>query len=233
MAAGPSSIILSLPELIGLWRYPVKGMAGVVLDEAAVYWHGLDGDRRWAFVRPGLERSDFPWLTIRERSDLACFVPRIDGSTTFVRTPAGAEHDVADPALAAELGDGVRVIKQNRGVFDTAPLSLISAASVTALCERAGVAPDAQRFRPNLLIDGVAAFEEEDWVGRELRIGDAVMRVDRRDQRCVVTNVDPATGRRTPAVLKTIAKERDACLGVYGTTVTPGRVRVGDPVAPA
>ena len=222
-----------MPEIAGLWRYPVKGMAGEALEDAEVYWHGLTGDRRWAFVRPGLERSDFPWLTIRERSDLASFVPRLDGSTVIVRTPGGMELDVADPVLAAALGKGVRVIQQNRGVFDTAPLSLISSATVTVLCERAGVAADPLRFRPNLLVDGVDGFEEDRWVGREVRIGGAVMRVDRRDQRCVVTNVDPATGARTPAVLRAIAQERDACLGVYGTTVTPGRVRVGDPVSRA
>jgi hypothetical protein len=56
------------------------------------------------------------------------------------------------------------------------------------------------------------------------------MRVDRRDGRCVVVDVDPATLGRSPGVLRTIAKQRDACLGVYGSTVTPGRVAVGDAV---
>ena len=49
----------------GLWRYPVKSMAGEALAQADVSWHGFAGDRRWAFVRPGIVRSDFPWLTIR------------------------------------------------------------------------------------------------------------------------------------------------------------------------
>jgi hypothetical protein len=51
---------------------------------------------------------------------------RPDASVTLVRTPAGAELDVADPALAAELGPGVHVIKLRRGAFDTMPLSLLS-----------------------------------------------------------------------------------------------------------
>ncbi len=220
----------SVPEIVGLWRYPVKGMAGEALDAVDVSWHGLADDRRWAFVRPGLERSDFPWLTIRERSDLASFVPFLTGSVARVRTPAGDEHDVTDPALAAELGAGVRLIKQNRGVFDSAPLSLLSEATVAALGDRVGRALDPLRFRPNLLVTGVEAFGEEAWVGRELRLGELVMRVDRRDQRCVVATVDPETSERDPAVLRTIAQERGTCLGVYGSTVTPGRVRVGDPV---
>ena len=51
----------------------------------------------------------------------------------MVRTPAGAELEVIDPALAAELGGGVRVIKQNIGVFDTMPLSLITTQAIASL----------------------------------------------------------------------------------------------------
>ena len=73
-------------------------------------------------------------------------------------------------------------------------------------------------------------FAEDSWVGSVLQIGEVRMRVDLRDERCVVVNVDPTTSERDPAILETIARERDACLGVYGSTVAPGRVAVGDPV---
>ncbi len=56
------------------------------------------------------------------------------------------------------------------------------------------------------------------------------MRVDARDKRCGVVNVDPATALRDPAVLRAIAEHRQVCLGVYGSTVEPGGVNVGDPV---
>ena len=64
-----------------------------------------------------------------------------------------------------------------------------------------------------------------------VRIGDVRMRVNQRDQRCIMVNVDPQTTKRNAAVLRAIGRERQACLGVYGTTVTPGRVAVGDPVS--
>jgi uncharacterized protein YcbX len=219
-----------------LWRYPVKSMAGERLDRAEVSWHGVEGDRRWAFVRPGLERSNFPWLTIRERPEMAHFTPsfsdpgRPDDSATIVRTPEGEELDVADPALAARLGDGVRVIKQNRGIPDIAPLSLMSTATIAGLARLVEARLDVRRFRPNLLVDVSGDFPEDDWVGRVLRIGGARMRVDQRDRRCVMINVDPDTTERDAAVLKAVARERDTCLGVYGTTVQPGPVAVGDAV---
>ena len=70
-------------------------MAAEELAGAEVSWHGLAGDRRWAFIRDGQVRSGFPWLTIRERPQMARYRPRFaepdrpDASLTLVRTPLG------------------------------------------------------------------------------------------------------------------------------------------------
>jgi uncharacterized protein YcbX len=224
-------------RVAALWRYPVKSMAAEELDGVEVSWHGLAGDRRWAFIRGGQERSGFPWLTIRELPELAHYRPRFaeparpDASPTLVRTPSGGELDVADPALAAELGPGVRVIKQDRGVFDTMPLSLLSAQALAGLGRLVGTEPAAGRFRPNLLVDVPGRdFPEDDWVGRVLRIGGLRIRVDQRDKRCVMVTIDPVTLHRDRRILRAIARKRDTRFGVYGSTVEPGRVEVGDPV---
>jgi hypothetical protein len=74
-------------------------------------------------------------------------------------------------------------------------------------------------------------FPEDAWIGSMLRIGGLRMRVDQRDQRCVMVTVDPVTLRRDPAILRAIARERDTRFGVYGSTMTPGRIAVGDLVA--
>lgn len=225
-------------RVAGLWRYPVKSMAAESLDEVDVSWHGLAGDRRWAFVQDGLVRSGFPWLTIREHPALRHHTPsfvepdRPDSSATTVRTPAGREFDVTDPELASELGEGIRVIKQDRGVFDTMPLSLITTQTIAGLGALVGADLEVQRFRPNLLVESSAgdAFPEDAWVGSVLQLGGLRMRADKRDQRCVMVNVDPVTNERDAAILRTIARERQTCLGVYGSTVEPGRVAVGDRV---
>jgi uncharacterized protein YcbX len=226
-------------RVVALWRYPVKSMGAEPLEGAELSWHGVAGDRRWGFIRDGMERSGFPWLTIRELPEMGLYRPRFaepgrpDGSATLVRTPGGIEVDVVDPALAAELGHGARVIKQDRGIFDTFPLSLLTTQTLAGLAALVGTPLDVQRFRPNLLIDAPdgGPFPEDDWVGSILRIGRARVRVDKRDGRCVMVNVDPATTRRDPAVLRAIARERDACLGVYGSVVQPGIVQAGDEVA--
>jgi uncharacterized protein YcbX len=150
-------------RVVALWRYPVKSMAGEDLDSVEVSWQGLAGDRRWAFVRAGQVRSGFPWLTIRQRPELAHYRPRFtdpdrpDASPTVVCTPAGADVDVAAPALAAELGRGVRVMRQHRGIFDTLPLSLLTTQTVAALGRLVGTDLTPARFRPNFLVDAAGA----------------------------------------------------------------------------
>lgn len=226
-------------RVVGLWRYPVKSMAAEALAEVDVSWHGLAGDRRWAFIRSDAPRSGFPWFTLRQRADLNHYRPsfvepeRPDKSPTVVRTPSGAVLEVTDQALAAELDPaGIRAIKQDRGIFDTFPLSLVTTQTLSALGEMVGDRLDVSRFRPNLLVEATddAPFQEDHWVGRVLQIGGLRMRIDQRDGRCVVITIDPATTVRTPEILRTVARERQGCLGVYGSTVAPGRVSVGDAV---
>jgi hypothetical protein len=219
-------------------RYPVKSMAAEPVEGVDVSWHGLAGDRRWAFVRPGRPSNGAPWLTLRQRNDLNGYQPgwadpeRPDASAVIVRTPAGARLDVTAPALAAEIGEGVRVMKLNRGTFDALPLSLITTRAVESLGALLGTDLNVLRFRPNLVVEplGTAAFPEDEWVGRALTVGTTWMRIDAHDKRCVVVNIDPVTGRRDPAVLRAIAAHRESRLGVYGSTVRPGRVAVGDSV---
>jgi len=234
----PTSPAREVGRVVSLWRYPVKSMAAEPLEEVEASWHGFAGDRRWAFIQDGMVENGFPWMTIRERAEMRDYRPSFadpaepDASPVRVRTPAGQTFEVFDPALAAELGAGVRVIKQHRGVFDTLPLSLITTHTIASLGERVGATLEVQRFRPNLVVEasGGAPFLEDEWVGRVLRLGGMRMRVDKRDTRCVIVNIDPETHERNAAVLRTIARDRQACLGVYGSTVEPGRVSVGDRV---
>lgn len=226
-------------RVVGLWRYPVKSMGAEELAEVDVSWHGLAGDRRWAFIRNGVVQSGFPWLTLRERGDMSRYRPsfvdpaRPDKSPTVVQTPSGDIFDVADPALGADLcPSGAQVIKQDRGIFDTFPLSLITTGTIARLGDMVGARLDIQRFRPNILVEAAeeAPFAEDSWVGCILRIGGMRMRVDKRDGRCVVITIDPATAERSPEILRAVAQDRQGCLGVYGSVVEPGRVAVNDPV---
>ncbi len=219
-----------------IWRYPVKSMAGELLPRADVSWQGLAGDRRWAFIRPGIPRSGFSWLTIRQQPRMWHYHPASPTPPIpIARRRSCARRTAASSTspthgLAAELGDDLRVIKQDRGIFDSLPLSLITTRSIAdleALLELGAGELDPRRFRPNLLVEpyGADPFPEDGWLGAVLRIGSLRMRVDRQDPRCVVITVDPDRLDSTPAVLRTVVQQRGTFLGVYGSTVTPERFR--------
>lgn len=226
-------------RVVGLWRYPVKSMGPEGLVEAEVGWNGLSGDRRWAFVQDSKVQSSFPWLTLRDCPTMGQYIPSFryprhpDTSPTSVKTPRGDQFDIADSQLSAELSDGgARVIRYARGVFDTFPLSLITTQTITRLGEIVGETLDVQRFRPNILVEAIEdkPFQEDSWVGKVLCVGGIRIRVDKRDGRCVVITIDPATAEQNPSILRAVQRERQGSLGVYATTVEPGSVFTGDTV---
>lgn len=228
-----------------LYLYPVKSMAGEALEEAQIGWHGITGDRRYAFVQTG-DPSGFPWLTARQLPQMLHYVPRytapIDERHTNVQvqTPDGRTLALSDPALAAELaaayGAPTHLIKLYNGTFDELPLSLISIETLRALSESTGVSLNAPRFRPSIVIETQTGqpFLEDTWMNRQLVFGDredaVAMRVNERDPRCVMVNIDPHTLEKDANVLRTIAKTRASCLGVYGVPEHLGTIRVGDVV---
>ena len=151
----------------------------------------------------------------------------------LVQTPSGTAFEVTDSALATELWPrGVRVVRHNRGMFDTFPLSLITTQTIAQLSATVGAPLDVQRFRPNILVEATdeTPFPEDDWIGCVLRVGGSRMRIDKRDGRCVVITIDPETTEQDPAILRAVVGDRQGSLGVYATTVDPGRLALNDPV---
>jgi uncharacterized protein YcbX len=223
-----------------IYRYPVKSMAGELLASAQLGWHGLDGDRRLAFVRSGI-RSGVPWLTAGKLASLITYVPLRDAEDALpsrVRTPNGEELELHGDALRAELttahGAPVELMRIDNGIFDDAPLSIITTSAVAAVTGEAGVDADARRFRPNLLVEtpSGSSFPEDEWVGRTLRIGEGAeapaVSVCVRDLRCVMINLDPETAVADARLLKASVRINETCAGVYATIIKTGLVRVGD-----
>ncbi len=145
-------------------------------------------------------------------------------------------------ALSERLGQPLRLVAGDPAIDRGADgaVTLISRASLARLASEAGVEQvDARRFRMLVEIDGVAAHEEDAWVGKRVRIGAALVRFDGHVGRCLITRRDPETGRidlPTLDVLRAYRGDVDATeplpFGIYGRVLQPGRVTVGDPVAP-
>jgi uncharacterized protein len=251
-----------VPTVSRLSYAPVKGLALAHPDEIFLGLEGLaenrlfyviaeDGrryelrrDGRLALVgatyEPELERLAlrFPDGSVAEAT------VEVDGavSTDFYgRLVAG--RVVAGPlgeALSTFLGRPVRLVKADRPgtALDSerGTVSLVSEASVSELARVASLPEvDERRFRMLIALGGCRAHEEDDWVGRDVRAGEAVVRVLKRVVRCAATTHSPETGQRDLDTLRLIGSYRggtDVEFGVEAEVVAPGRVAVGDRCEP-
>jgi uncharacterized protein YcbX len=220
-------------------------MAGTATESAFLGWHGLTGDRRFAFRRVG-DDSGFPWLTASRLPELLLYHPvGLDESTgeplpTHVRTPAGSHIGLRSAELKAEVaerfGSGVDLMKLKHGIFDEAAVSVISLATIAGIGREAGLDLDRRRFRANVVVETERCepFLEDGWVGRVLAFGDGDPRpavsVTMRDARCMMVNLDPETGEQDARVMKTVVRLNKNNAGVYATVVQSGVIRVGDRV---
>jgi uncharacterized protein len=224
-----------------LYRYPVKSMRGEELPEATLTLQGIPFDRQYAFVQAG-SRSPFPWLTGREYAGLLRYQARVATSESgrsdvAVIMPDGEPVPVYDDGLRAELeqraGCAIFLLRDYRGSFDVAQVSLIGHATIEQIGVECGAPVEPARFRANIYLDAEsgAPFAEDAWVGRILRIGDtARVAVTERDKRCAMITLHPETGEVRTEVLTAVARHHETMAGVYGAVLTPGVVRPGDPV---
>jgi hypothetical protein len=227
----------TLGTIAHIARYPVKSMRGEELESTPVGFQGIPLDRAFAFVQEGVH-SPFPWFTGRECPQLLQCRPIIGEGrwpTMRVQSPAG-EFDLGSAEFAAQLQNwsGRKAVLHSdyRGCQDVAYVSVISTATVRALADAAGVPVDHRRFRMNFVVDlGETPFAEKAWVGRQVRLGNAVIAVHEQDRRCQMITLDPETGASTPAVLKAAGELNEVYAGVYGSVLAPGGVSVGDAVA--
>lgn len=226
-----------------LWRYPVKSVQGERLDSATLTADGVEGDRRYAIF----DLDTGYGLTARRAPELLFAHARLTGEGVEIALPDGSIAEDND-ALSAWLGKPVALrpaaAKGERryedlldferdedweayggaqGPFHDAADVRVSLVSTATLGDW-----DRRRFRSNVLLDGSG---EDELVEQSIELGDAVLDVNTRIARCVMTTRPQPDGiERDLDVLRSIARERDACLAVGATVSRPGAVSVGDAV---
>ena len=206
-------------HVAGLWRYPVKSLAGEPLTTAQLGGDGIPGDRLVRVRGPeGVRtaRRHYRLLGLHAAFDSNEHT-RIEGhlwnspdAVALVRAAAGADAWL----------EGWNGLDR----FDIMPLLVATDGAVTAFGR------DIRRLRPNILIAGVEGMDERSWIGAELRIGDAILRIDSLRARCHMTTVDPDTLEVDPAVLKDIVRRFEGRLALNAEVERAGTIRVGDPV---
>jgi uncharacterized protein YcbX len=206
-------------RVAGLWRYPVKSLAGESISTAVIGPDGIPGDRTVRVRGPEgvrTSRRQYRMLGLRGTLD-PDGRPRINGhpwnspdALALIKDAAGA-----DAWLEAWA---------DRDRFDILPLLVATDGAVAAFGR------DVRRLRPNIVIAGVDGLDERDWPGAELHIGEAIVRLDALRGRCHMTTVDPDTLAVDPAVLRDIVGRFGGKLALDADVVRAGTIRVGDPV---
>ena len=206
-------------HVAGLWRYPVKSLAGEVLSLATLTAEGIPGDRIVHVRGPEGVRT-----ARRHHRLLGLFGtlgpdarPRINGHAWDSPEALALIKDAAGDDAWLEAYEGLER-------FDILPL-LVATDGAVAMFGR-----DVRRLRPNILIGGVDGLAETSWPGAHLHIADSVVRLDALRGRCPMTTVDPDTLARDPEVLRDIGRRFGGRLALDADVVRGGTVHVGDDV---
>ena len=243
--------------------YPLKGAAAEAVQEVLLDEMGPQGDRRYCLARPGgqvfTQRDDASLARLRVTRTVDMLRLELDGESfvvpaaSFARAATlrvwsrSADVRLAGGAVGATLtrwfGTPLELARLERPVHregvalalgDAAALLVTNATSLQALNAQLAAPVPMARFRPNVVVEGAAAYDEDGWA--RLRIGDAVLAPVHACGRCEVTTIDQELGAALgDEPLRTLSRMRlrdgEPVFGMRYAVERPGRVRVGDRVA--
>ena len=245
-----------------LYRYPVKGLSGESLPRATLQTGAyFPGDRLFAIENgpSGFDEAapehqpKIKFLMLMRNARLAKLETRFDEATqslTILRdgkpvtrgdlsTPLG--RSIIEQFFAAFMQDELRGAPK----LLTAPekfrftdsksgfVSLINLASVRDLGRVLGTDIDPLRFRGNILIDGLEPWQEFDFIGKTLKIGEAELEVTKRIDRCAATNVNPADATRDLNIPNTLMRAfGHVDCGIYARVTKTGDIQPQDKIEP-
>jgi uncharacterized protein len=242
---------------------PVKGLALRQLEECELTEAGVAGDRQFFLVDENGRLVNSKGLGALQQ-----IVPSLDGETLELRFPDGTavtDQVAVDGSLDAQFwgvavpvrvvtgpwseaisdfaGRSLRLVQPPGPATDrmrSGAATLLGTASLRAIARVSRVEEvDGRRFRMNFGIEGLREHEEDEWLGRRVRLGEAVVVPQGNVGRCAVTTQNPDTGEPDLDTLKALAAYRRELetteplpFGVHAAVAQAGRVRVDDPVEP-
>ena len=219
-----------------LHRWPVKSMGGEPMDALAVDGRGAAGDRAHAVfdVHKGAPRR----LTARQAPRLLAWRARYDGdpSEPSLTAPEGTEWKWSDPglpaALSADLGREI-TLRLDPALQQDLPDSLLVTVQSTleAVSSELGAELDLRRFRTNVHVEvDAAAFAEEGWEGRTLRVGAAELELLHPCERCAIPTRDPDTQEKWAPLLRHLFNRHTGRFGINARARGEATIAIGNEV---
>ena len=242
-------------------RYPVKGLNAEALDAVAMApGEGLPHDRRFAIAHGSTQfdpkapqwQPKTNFLMLMRDEKLAQLAARFDPETGTLTIERDGKQvvraKITEPMgktligqffasfMAGSLRGTPKLVEAPGHMFSDSRhkyLSLINLASVTDLERVVRQEVDPLRFRANVYFEGTPAWSEFAWVGKEVRLGSARLRIESPIDRCAATNVNPLTAERDLNIPLSLQRGfGHVDLGVYGRVIEGGELTVGDSITP-
>ena len=248
-------------KISAIYRFPVKGMSGESLDNVQLQTgRMLPNDRRFGILHGAsarrAEAGDRDWkakanfLQLAQAEKLAQLEARFDEKSEILQVwrrgrnvTSGKLTDVNGRTVLEQFFAAF-MTKESRGqprIVESGDqpysdvkvpfISIINLESVRDLERVVGQPVDPLRFRGNLLIEGIPAWEEFSWIGKTIKIGGAELRIAERIGRCSATNVDPATAERNLTIPRDLQNGfgHTDC-GIYADVTSSGMIQIGDAI---
>ncbi len=246
-------------KIVGLYRYPVKGLSPEQLPSVALGpGQTFPADRRYAIENgpSGFDATAPAWLPksqylmLMRNERLAGLQTRFDDHSHLLTIHQGgkvvargdletAEGRAAIEAFfaanfAGELKGPPKVLSGGGHSFSDVArkvVSIINLGSLAAIENMVGLPVHPLRFRANMYVNGWPAWREFELLGQRLAIGEARLKVVKSITRCAAVNVDPETAVRDLDIPSAIMRRlgHNEC-GVYAEVIAGGAIATGDDV---
>ena len=243
-----------MATVAALTRHPIKAIGREEVEEVQlIAGQTLPGDRLWAVAHEAAKLTDgwnrcVNFIRGASSPSLMAVTLRTEGALLHLSHPDRPDL-VIDPATDSDalvawvtplVAEGraapVRLVPapSDRGLTDTPipSISMASLASHEAVAAQAALPFQLHRWRCNIFLDGLAAWEEFDWVGGTIRLGEAEAKVETRLDRCLATTVNTDTGERDVPTLEILKGFGHQDFSVALVITKGGRLRLGDEVQP-
>jgi hypothetical protein len=141
--------------------------------------------------------------------------------------------------LESSLKKPIFLLKNNEFPFyDTSnsnkvfnSISLINLNSIEDFEKRINQKVEFQRFRGNFYVDGIDAWEERNWIGKNIKINNVLFKVERNIPRCIAINLKPKTDKSNLNLLQSLKKAYNHFdMGIYLRSLNDGKIKVGNAI---
>ena len=232
----------------------IKKNIGIVGDRIFAFSKGLDLNQAHLFEKK-LEERRGKWnkiLTLKNSPSLNKYnfifndneltLTQNNNEILTINSNDKSEHQLLSNKIL-ELENSLQkplFLMKNKDIpfFDTSisnktilnhSISLINVKSIEDFKNKINQTIEPERFRGNIYIDGIEAWEERNWIGKIIKINNISFKVEKNIPRCVAINLKPKTDDNSLNLLQSLKKTfNNFDMGIYLTALDNGKINTGD-----